>query len=136
MCPLELSKPSYADDAIDVAAKTQRAASPVVEQPYACRPLTGGRHMTYPVPLPAISTSPSESFEHTRPVIRITTPIPLAIPTQRAAISSFEEEIRMAKGQVRSNKEVRKPKKDKAPPVAAPTLGSKAVEASKQKKPQ
>lgn len=30
----------------------------------------------------------------------------------------------MAKGQMRSNKEVRKPKKDKAAPVAAPTLGS------------
>ncbi|MEN0118350.1 MAG: hypothetical protein AAGD15_16590 [Agrobacterium cavarae] len=42
----------------------------------------------------------------------------------------------MAKGQVRGNKEVRKPKKDKAPPPAAPTLGAKTVEASKQKKPQ
>ncbi len=42
----------------------------------------------------------------------------------------------MAKGQVRSNKEIRKPKKDKAPPAAAPTFGAKAVEASKQKKPQ
>lgn len=34
----------------------------------------------------------------------------------------------MAKGQVRSNKETRKPKKDKAPPKAAPTLGSKVTE--------
>jgi hypothetical protein len=42
----------------------------------------------------------------------------------------------MAKGQARSNKEVRKPKKDKTAPVAAPaTLGAKAVESSKQKKP-
>lgn len=63
-------------------------------------------------------------------------PISLAIQSQRAAVSSFEEEIPMAKGQVRSNKEIRKPKKDKAPPAAAPTLGAKAVEASKQKKPQ
>jgi hypothetical protein len=30
----------------------------------------------------------------------------------------------MAKGQVRSNRETRKPKKDKAAPAAAPTLGS------------
>lgn len=30
----------------------------------------------------------------------------------------------MAKGQVRSNKEVRKPKKDKAPAKSSPTLGS------------
>lgn len=43
----------------------------------------------------------------------------------------------MAQGQLRSNKEVRKPKKDKAAPAApAPTLGARAVEASKQKKPQ
>lgn len=48
----------------------------------------------------------------------------------------LKEEIPMAKGQVRSNKEIRKPKKDKAPPAAAPTLGAKTVEASKQKKPQ
>ncbi len=46
-----------------------------------------------------------------------------------------KQEESMAKGQVKSNKEVRKPKKDKAAPVAAPTLGAKAVEASKQKKP-
>jgi len=63
-------------------------------------------------------------------------PIFLAILLQRAATSCVEEEIPMAKGQVRSNKEIRKPKKDKAPPPAAPTLGAKAVEASKQKKPQ
>jgi len=62
--------------------------------------------------------------------------ISLAIPPQRAAISYFDEENRMAKGQVRGNKEIRKPKKDKAPPPAAPTLGAKTVEASKQKKPQ
>ncbi|MNE52615.1 hypothetical protein D3C80_1472960 [compost metagenome] len=62
--------------------------------------------------------------------------ISLAIPAQRATICSFKEEIQMAKGQVRSNKEVRKPKKDKAAPVAAaPTLGARTVEASKQKKP-
>ncbi|MFK0386737.1 MULTISPECIES: hypothetical protein [Rhizobium/Agrobacterium group] len=43
----------------------------------------------------------------------------------------------MAKGQVRSNKEIRKPKKDKVAPVAAaPTLGAKVVEAIKQKKPK
>ncbi|WP_256464531.1 MULTISPECIES: hypothetical protein [Shinella] len=30
----------------------------------------------------------------------------------------------MAKGQVRSNKEARKPKKDKVAPAAAPTLGA------------
>ncbi len=30
----------------------------------------------------------------------------------------------MAKGQVRSNKEARKPKKDKAAPASAATLGS------------
>ena len=71
------------------------------------------------------------------PPSRMTTPISLAIVTQSAAIFCFKEEIRMAKGQVRSNKEVRKPKKDKAAPVAAaPTLGARAVEASKQKKPQ
>ncbi|MDQ0558700.1 hypothetical protein QO004_000475 [Rhizobium mesoamericanum] len=35
----------------------------------------------------------------------------------------------MAKGQVRSNKEARKPKKDKAAPKsAAPTLGSQVKE--------
>jgi hypothetical protein len=37
----------------------------------------------------------------------------------------------MAKGQVRSNKEARKPKKDKAPPTAAPTLGSQVKDATK-----
>ena len=48
----------------------------------------------------------------------------------------LNQEESMAKGQARSNKEVRKPKKDKAAPVAAPaTLGAKAVESSKQKKP-
>jgi hypothetical protein len=41
----------------------------------------------------------------------------------------------MAKGQAKSNKEVRKPKKDKVAPPAAPTLGARAVESSKQKKP-
>jgi len=42
----------------------------------------------------------------------------------------------MAKGQAKSNKEVRKPKKDKAAPAAAPaTLGTRAVETIKQKKP-
>ncbi len=30
----------------------------------------------------------------------------------------------MAKGQMRSNKETRKPKKDRSPAAAAPTLGS------------
>lgn len=38
----------------------------------------------------------------------------------------------MAKGQAKSNKEVRKPKKDKAAPAK---LGAKAVKSSKQKKP-
>lgn len=43
----------------------------------------------------------------------------------------------MAKGKDRGNKEIRKPKKDKAAPVAAaPTLVAKAVEASKQKNPK
>jgi hypothetical protein len=37
----------------------------------------------------------------------------------------------MAKGQVRSNKEVRKPKKDKAPPKAAPSPGSQVKDAGK-----
>jgi hypothetical protein len=45
------------------------------------------------------------------------------------------QEESMAKGQAKSNKEVRKPKKDKAAPAAAPTLGVKTVESSKQKKP-
>lgn len=42
----------------------------------------------------------------------------------------------MAKGQVRSNKETRKPKKDKAAPKAAPALGSqvKATESDVKKK--
>ncbi len=42
----------------------------------------------------------------------------------------------MAKGQVRSNKEIRKPKKDKVKPAAAPTLGSqvKASESGTKKK--
>ncbi|MBB3945384.1 hypothetical protein GGQ73_001317 [Rhizobium skierniewicense] len=42
----------------------------------------------------------------------------------------------MAKGQVRSNKEVRKPKKDKAAAAPAPTLGSqvKASESTTKKK--
>jgi len=42
----------------------------------------------------------------------------------------------MAKGQVRSNKETRKPKKDKAAPKAAPTLGSqvKSSESDVKKK--
>ncbi|WP_281438219.1 hypothetical protein [Rhizobium sp. BG4] len=42
----------------------------------------------------------------------------------------------MAKGQVRSNKEARKPKKDKAAPKAAPTLGSqvKSSESDTRKK--
>jgi len=35
----------------------------------------------------------------------------------------------MAKGQVRSNKEVRKPKKDKVAAKAAPTLGSQVKQA-------
>jgi len=48
----------------------------------------------------------------------------------------LEQEESMAKGQARSNKEVRKPKKDKAVPAAAPaTLGAKAVDSTKQKKP-
>lgn len=43
----------------------------------------------------------------------------------------------MSKGKDRGNKEIRKPKKDKAAPAAsAPTLGAKTVEASKQKKPK
>jgi hypothetical protein len=42
----------------------------------------------------------------------------------------------MAKGQLRSNKEVRKPKKDKVAAAAAPALGSqvKASESSTKKK--
>ncbi|AOF90883.1 hypothetical protein [Sinorhizobium sp. RAC02] len=42
----------------------------------------------------------------------------------------------MAKGQVRSNKETRKPKKDKVADKAAPTLGSqvKNSESSTKKK--
>lgn len=42
----------------------------------------------------------------------------------------------MAKGQVRSNKEARKPKKDKAAPKAAPALGSqvKSSESDVKKK--
>lgn len=43
----------------------------------------------------------------------------------------------MAKGKDRGNKEIRKPKKDKAAPVAAaPAFTAKAVEASKQKNPK
>jgi hypothetical protein len=42
----------------------------------------------------------------------------------------------MAKGQVRSNRETRKPKKDKAPAKAAPALGSqvKLAESDTKKK--
>jgi len=42
----------------------------------------------------------------------------------------------MAKGQVRGNKETRKPKKDKAAPAAAPTSGSqvKSAESNTKKK--
>lgn len=40
----------------------------------------------------------------------------------------------MAKGQLRSNKEIRKPKKDKAAPAAAPTLGSQVKSADSKKK--
>lgn len=42
----------------------------------------------------------------------------------------------MAKGQVRSNKETRKPKKDKVAAKAAPTLGSqvKSSESTTKKK--
>jgi len=37
----------------------------------------------------------------------------------------------MAKGQMRSNKEARKPKKDKAAPKAAPAAGSQVKAATK-----
>lgn len=40
----------------------------------------------------------------------------------------------MAKGQLRSNKEVRKPKKDKKPAKAAPTLGAQVKDAGAKKK--
>ncbi|WP_277996177.1 MULTISPECIES: hypothetical protein [unclassified Rhizobium] len=40
----------------------------------------------------------------------------------------------MAKGQVRSNKETRKPKKDKAAAAPAPTLGSQVKAATSGKK--
>jgi hypothetical protein len=40
----------------------------------------------------------------------------------------------MAKGQVRSNKEARKPKKDKAAAVKTPTLGSQVKDADTGKK--
>lgn len=36
----------------------------------------------------------------------------------------------MAKGQVRSNRETRKPKKDKAAPAAAPLLGAQVKAAT------
>lgn len=39
-------------------------------------------------------------------------------------IGDQQEEHVMAKGQVRSNKEVRKPKKDKGADKASPSLGS------------
>lgn len=39
----------------------------------------------------------------------------------------------MAKGQMKSNKEVRKPKKDKKPEKAAPLLGSQVKEAGAAK---
>jgi hypothetical protein len=43
----------------------------------------------------------------------------------------------MAKGKDKGNKEIRKPKKDKVAKAAPePTLGAKAVEASKQKNPK
>ena len=47
-----------------------------------------------------------------------------------------KEEQVMAKGQVRSTKEARKPKKDKAAPKAAPALGSqvKSSESDVKKK--
>jgi len=45
-----------------------------------------------------------------------------------------ELESKMAKGQVRSNKEVRKPKKDKAAVAKAPTLGSQVKDADTGKK--
>ncbi|TCM52161.1 MULTISPECIES: hypothetical protein [unclassified Rhizobium] len=40
----------------------------------------------------------------------------------------------MAKGQVRGNKETRKPKKDKAAAAPAPTLGSQVKAATSGKK--
>lgn len=40
----------------------------------------------------------------------------------------------MAKGQLRSNKEARKPKKDKKPEKGAPTLGSQVKDAGAKKK--
>jgi hypothetical protein len=40
----------------------------------------------------------------------------------------------MAKGQIRSNKEARKPKKDKAPDKASPTLGSQVKNSESQTK--
>ncbi len=39
------------------------------------------------------------------------------------------QELTMAKGQVRSNRETRKPKKDKVAASAAPTLGSQVKQA-------
>ncbi len=39
----------------------------------------------------------------------------------------------MAKGQMKSNKEVRKPKKDAKPAKAAPTLGSQVKDAGGKK---
>jgi hypothetical protein len=41
--------------------------------------------------------------------------------------------MQMAKGQVRGNKEARKPKKDKAEKAAAPTLGSQVKDSSAKK---
>ncbi len=39
----------------------------------------------------------------------------------------------MAKGQVRSNKEVRKPKKEKGAKTASPTLGSQVKDSTSKK---
>jgi hypothetical protein len=50
-----------------------------------------------------------------------------------ARISGQQEEAHMAKGQVRSNKETRKPKKDKAAAKpSAPALGSQVKDSGKK----
>jgi hypothetical protein len=44
--------------------------------------------------------------------------------------STHAEEKIMAKGQVRSNREIRKPKKDKSATIVPPTLGSQVKDTS------
>jgi hypothetical protein len=65
-------------------------------------------------------------------VARFAPSCPCPIPLFHSAANQPEERI-MAKGQMKSNKEARKPKKDAKKPAAAPALKAAPVPAAKLK---